>query len=105
MLLGCIADDLTGATDLALMLTRAGMRTVQVMQVPDAATNLDGYDAVVVALKSRTSPGRSRRDVARQCRGAARARGEAAVLQVLLDVRFDRRRQHRPRRRCAAWRA
>lgn len=55
MLLGCIADDLTGATDLALMLTRAGMRTVQVMQVPDASTKLDGYDAVVVALKSRTN--------------------------------------------------
>ncbi len=56
MLLGCIADDLTGATDLALMLTRAGMRTVQVMAVPDATTDLDGYDAVVVALKSRTIP-------------------------------------------------
>ncbi len=56
MLLGCIADDLTGATDLALMLTRAGMRTVQVMAVPDASTKLDGYDAVVVALKSRTNP-------------------------------------------------
>ena len=56
MLLGCIADDLTGATDLALMLTRAGMRTVQVMGVPGPATDLDGFDAVVVALKSRTNP-------------------------------------------------
>ena len=56
MLLGCIADDLTGATDLALMLTRAGMRTVQVMQVPDASTSLAGFDAVVVALKTRTCP-------------------------------------------------
>ena len=56
MLLGCIADDLTGATDLALMLTRAGMRTVQIMQVPDASSRLDGFDAVVVALKTRTCP-------------------------------------------------
>lgn len=56
MLLGCVADDLTGATDLALMLTRAGMRTVQIMQVPDAASRLDGFDAVVVALKTRTCP-------------------------------------------------
>jgi uncharacterized protein YgbK (DUF1537 family) len=56
VLLGCIADDLTGATDLALMLTRAGMRTVQVMQVPDASSKLDGFDAVVVALKTRTCP-------------------------------------------------
>ncbi len=56
MLLGCIADDLTGATDLALMLTRAGMRTVQVMNVPDASAKLDRFDAVVVALKTRTCP-------------------------------------------------
>ncbi len=56
MLLGCIADDLTGATDLALMLTRAGMKTVQVMQVPDKSEDLSGYDAVVVALKTRTCP-------------------------------------------------
>lgn len=56
MLLGCIADDLTGATDLALMLTRAGMRTVQVMDVPGPSDRLDGFDAVVVALKTRTCP-------------------------------------------------
>ena len=56
MLLGCIADDLTGATDLAIMLTRAGMRTLQLMQVPDAHAKLDGYDAIVIALKTRTCP-------------------------------------------------
>ncbi len=56
MLLGCIADDLTGATDLALMLTRAGMRTVQVMGVPAPGTQFPDVDAVVVALKSRTNP-------------------------------------------------
>lgn len=56
MLLGCIADDLTGATDLALMLTRAGMRTVQVMGVPGPNADFEGFDAVVVALKSRTNP-------------------------------------------------
>ena len=56
MLLGCIADDLTGATDLAIMLTRAGMRTLQVMQVPAGKMKLDGYDAIVVALKTRTCP-------------------------------------------------
>lgn len=56
MLLGCIADDLTGATDLALMLTRSGMRTIQVMGVPERAGDLSGADAVVVALKSRTNP-------------------------------------------------
>lgn len=53
-LLGCIADDFTGATDLANMLVREGMRTVQTIGVPDNAP--EGVDAIVVALKSRTVP-------------------------------------------------
>ena len=56
VLLGCIADDFTGATDLANTLVRQGMRTVQLIDVPDAATKLPDADAVVVALKSRTIP-------------------------------------------------
>ena len=56
MLLGVIADDMTGATDVALMLNRAGMRTVQVIGVPPAGSALPEADAVVVALKSRTNP-------------------------------------------------
>lgn len=56
MLLGCIADDLTGATDLALTLSREGLRTVQTTGMPEDDLNLDGVDAVVVALKSRTIP-------------------------------------------------
>ena len=53
LVLGCIADDFTGATDLANNLVRAGMRVVQAIGVP--ATPLDAeVDAVVVALKSRT---------------------------------------------------
>ena len=55
MLLGCIADDFTGATDLANMLVRGGMRTVQTIGVPDGPLAED-VDAVVVALKSRTIP-------------------------------------------------
>ncbi len=56
MLLGCIADDLTGATDLALMLSREGMRVVQANGIPLAALDLSNVDAVVVALKSRSTP-------------------------------------------------
>lgn len=53
--LGCIADDFTGATDLANNLVRAGMRVVQLMGVPSDGWRLDSEaDAVVVALKSRT---------------------------------------------------
>lgn len=55
-LLGAIADDFTGATDLAAMLVKGGMRTVQMIGVPDAGEGVDGYDAVVVSLKSRTAP-------------------------------------------------
>lgn len=56
ILLGAIADDFTGATDLANMLVRGGMRTVQTIGVPTAETALPDCDAVVVALKSRTIP-------------------------------------------------
>src|SRR5690349_14359446 len=55
-LLGCIADDFTGATDLASMLVRNGMRTVQVIGVPAPDEAPPEADAVVVALKSRTIP-------------------------------------------------
>jgi uncharacterized protein YgbK (DUF1537 family) len=55
MLLGAVADDVTGATDLCSILARGGMRTVQTIGVArDVA--LPDADAVVVALKSRTAP-------------------------------------------------
>jgi 3-dehydrotetronate 4-kinase len=54
-LLGCIADDFTGGTDLASTLVSRGMRTVQVLGVPESELP-DDIDAVVVALKSRTVP-------------------------------------------------
>ncbi len=56
MLLGAIADDFTGATDLCSMLVRGGMRTVQLIGLPKAGEPVPDADAVVVALKSRTSP-------------------------------------------------
>ena len=56
MLLGAIADDFTGATDLCSMLVRGGMRTVQLIGVPRPGEPAPDADAVVVALKSRTAP-------------------------------------------------
>lgn len=53
--LGCIADDFTGATDLANNLVKSGMRTIQVIGVPSAPLAYD-VDATVIALKSRTTP-------------------------------------------------
>lgn len=54
--LGVIADDFTGATDVASMLVRAGMRTVQLIGVPEADRATPDADAIVVALKTRTVP-------------------------------------------------
>ena len=56
MLLGAIADDFTGATDLCSMLVRGGMRTVQLIGVPKVDQAPPEADAVVIALKSRTAP-------------------------------------------------
>ena len=56
MLLGAVADDFTGATDLCSMLVRGGMRTVQLIGVPQSGDAPPDADAVVVALKSRTAP-------------------------------------------------
>ena len=56
IVLGCIADDFTGATDLANNLVRAGMRVVLTVDVPARTMNTIDADAVVVALKSRTVP-------------------------------------------------
>jgi 3-dehydrotetronate 4-kinase len=55
MLLGCIADDFTGASDLANTLAKGGMATVQFVGIP--ASNTDaGCEAGVVALKTRSIP-------------------------------------------------
>jgi 3-dehydrotetronate 4-kinase len=52
--LGCIADDYTGASDLANTLTKSGLRTVQTIGVPSDDLDLPDVDAVVVSLKSRS---------------------------------------------------
>ncbi len=56
VLLGAIADDFTGATDLCNTLVRRGMRTVQLIDAPAAGSAVPDAEAVVVALKSRTIP-------------------------------------------------
>ena len=56
MQLGCIADDFTGATDLAGTLVKSGMSAVQLIGVPEGNIPPVEADAGVVALKSRTIP-------------------------------------------------
>ena len=75
MLMGCIADDLTGATDLGVNLVREGLSVVQVNGVPQATT-LQPADAVVVALKSRTVD--AREAVAQSLAALAWLRGQGA---------------------------
>jgi uncharacterized protein YgbK (DUF1537 family) len=54
LLLGCIADDFTGASDLASFLANEGVSTLLFNGIPDAADNLESADAIVIALKTRT---------------------------------------------------
>lgn len=54
--IGAIADDYTGATDLAVTLVKEGMRVLQLFGVPDGPVDLSAVDGVVIALKSRTQP-------------------------------------------------
>ncbi|MDE3240150.1 MAG: four-carbon acid sugar kinase family protein [Paracoccaceae bacterium] len=56
MQIGAVADDITGATDLCLMLSRSGLRTIQLIGLPAPGAPLPAADAVVIALKSRTIP-------------------------------------------------
>ena len=56
VLLGAIADDFTGATDLCNTLVRRGMKTVQLIDVPGGNAPAPDAEAVVIALKSRTIP-------------------------------------------------
>ena len=52
--IGCIADDFTGAGDAASFLAAGGMKTLMLIWPHVEAAVTDGYDAVVVALKSRS---------------------------------------------------
>ncbi len=105
-LLGCIADDFTGATDLASMLVRNGMRTVQLIGVPARDDAAPEADAIVVALKSRTAPVA---DAVAASRAALDWLRRAGCRQFFFKYcsTFDStdRRQYRPGRRRAGRRA
>lgn len=56
LVLGCIADDFTGATDLGNTLTREGMSVIQTIGVPPPQWRIPRCDALVISLKTRTAP-------------------------------------------------
>lgn len=86
--LGCIADDYTGASDLANMLTRCGLRTVQTIGVPDDVLSLPDVDAVVVSLKSRSIEASKAVARSRDADKWLRARGASHVLFKICST-FD----------------
>ena len=86
--LGCIADDYTGASDLANTLQRNGLRTVQTIGVPSADLALDDVDAVVVALKIRSVPAAQAVAAAREADGWLRGRGAGHVMYKICST-FD----------------
>ena len=88
LLLGCIADDYTGASDLANTLTRAGLRTVQTIGVPADDLDLPEVDAVVVSLKSRSIEASLAVSRSRSAEQWLRGRGAAHVLFKICST-FD----------------
>jgi uncharacterized protein YgbK (DUF1537 family) len=86
--LGCIADDYTGASDLANTLTRCGLRTVQTIGVPDDALALPEVDAVVVSLKSRSIEASQAVARSREADKWLRGRGASHVLFKICST-FD----------------
>jgi 3-dehydrotetronate 4-kinase len=80
MRIGAVADDITGASDLCLMLSRAGLHTLQMMGVPDPDAVLPKADAVVIALKSRTIPAPQAVAMSVEAARALLAAGAAQIL-------------------------
>ncbi|MDB5639319.1 MAG: serine kinase, partial [Bradyrhizobium sp.] len=86
--LGCIADDYTGASDLANTLTRSGLRTVQTIGVPSDDLELPEVDAVVVSLKSRSIEANLAVSRSRAAEKWLRGRGAGHVLFKICST-FD----------------
>lgn len=86
--LGCIADDYTGASDLANTLTRSGLRTVQTIGVPSDDLKLPEVDAVVVSLKSRSIEASLAVERSRAAEKWMRGRGAQHVLFKICST-FD----------------
>ncbi|WNV08230.1 3-oxo-tetronate kinase [Tardiphaga sp. 709] len=86
--LGCIADDYTGASDLANTLTRCGLRTVQTIGIPADDLHLPDVDAVVVSLKSRSIAASRAVEKSRAAEKWMRSRGADHVLFKICST-FD----------------
>lgn len=105
MQLGVIADDFTGATDIASFLVRNGMPTVQLNGVPTRDLPLTS-EAVVISLKTRSCPAEMAVSQSLAALRWLQARGcQQFLFQVLFHFRQHRAGQHWPGAGCPAGRA
>ncbi|MBY3365496.1 3-oxo-tetronate kinase [Rhizobium laguerreae] len=88
ILLGSIADDYTGASDLANTLTKNGLRTVQTVGILDPSLALPDVDAVVVSLKIRSVAASEAVTAATSAERWLRQRGAGHVLYKICST-FD----------------
>ncbi len=88
VLLGCVADDYTGASDLANTLTKCGLRTVQTIGIPADGFSVPDADAVVVSLKIRSIAAAEAVASARAANAWLRARGARHVMYKICST-FD----------------
>jgi uncharacterized protein YgbK (DUF1537 family) len=88
LVLGSVADDYTGASDLANTLARAGLRTVQTIGVPSPELDFIDADAIVVALKSRSIPAENAVALSRKAADWLRKQGARHVLFKICST-FD----------------
>jgi 3-dehydrotetronate 4-kinase len=88
IVLGCIADDYTGASDLANTLTRNGLRTIQTIGIPDVGFEMPEVDAAVIAMKIRSIGAGEAVAAARSAHRWLEARGAAHVLYKVCST-FD----------------
>ena len=88
ILLGAVADDYTGASDLANTFSKNGLRTVQTIGAPPDELPLPDVDAVVVALKIRSVAAAEAVSAARNARAWLTARGARHVMYKICST-FD----------------
>jgi uncharacterized protein YgbK (DUF1537 family) len=88
IILGCIADDYTGASDLANTLSKNGLQTVQTIGIPADLGTLPDVDAVVVSLKIRSVPAPEAVAAALKADHWLRAQGARHVMYKICST-FD----------------
>ncbi len=86
MKLGVIADDFTGASDIALTLSEGGMHVSQYVGVPEG--QVSPTDAGVISLKIRTAPVAEAVDAAVSACGWLRAQGCEQIIYKICST-FD----------------